>query len=367
MTAVERRDQQERGRQEMERIGRGALRVLGMTAEERARNDLPPPQSLSEALAAPSGRFADLLAAGLQEGAEKGDAATRAHCRGRLGRPGSDGLDPGATSAHTPKEQGWRGLTAPGRRAIRDAGAVMDEHRGTLGFWTVTLPEEAAAMATREQVAAFQSRLLFFARRLMIRRGLEPLAILVCELHPHRRAMDGARVPHWHLIVKVTDQPFTKWRAGVADWHRVVDAAHRAAFGRARGHAKGCRMLPQKTGAARYLAPYMVKDRSRVEELQGQQAGRMVPRQWWSWTGELRAMVAACRIRPPSSFLRWCCRWWQELQDLGDLKRCELIQIGDDGAAVGRWFLWASEDALDRAIEQWIGEELARLDELRSG
>ena len=345
-------------------MGRANLRALGLTAEQRARNDLEPRQTVAAGMIAPTGRFRDLLIEGLREGAAGGDAATRRHCAEHLAGLAADGLDPGAKSAHGGPGHGWRGLTTAGRRSIRDAGAVLDDHRGTLGFWTVTLPEAEAATATRSQIATFQSRLLFFARRLMIRRGLEPLALLVAEIHPHRRVMDGAAVPHWHLIVKVSDVPFARWRAGVADWHRVVDLAHRAAFGRRRGQTAGCRMLPQRTGAARYLAPYMAKDRSRVDRLEGTQQGRMVPRQWWSWTGELRALVAACRIRPPAPFLRWCCRWWRELVDLGDVVSTELIQIGEDGPIVGRWFVWASEAALDRAIEAWIAEELARLDDL---
>lgn len=367
MTAVERREQQERGRQEMERIGRSNLRALGLTAEERARNDLPPRQGLREALGAPAGRFRDLLVQGLREAAEHGNRAERSEAGARLRALAADGLDPGAKSAHPPDSHGWKGLTTAGRRAIRDAGAVMDDQRGTLGFWTVTLPDEAAAVATREQVATFQTRLLFFARRMMLRRGVPPLALVVCEMHPHRRGLGGERIPHWHAIVRVSRAPFQRWAVSVADWHRVVDQAHRAAFGRGRGHSKGCRMLPQKTGAARYLAPYMAKDRSRVEELQGTPAGRMVPRQWWTWTGELRDQVRACRLKPPAPFLRWCCRWWRELEEAGDLASTEQIQIGEEGPIVGRWFVWSSEAALDRAIEAWIGEELARLDCLSSG
>lgn len=366
MTAVERREQQERGRQEMERLGRSNRRAVGLTAEERARNDLPLRQDLREALAAPAGRFRDLVIQGLREAAERGTKAERREAGARLRALAADGLDPGGKSAHSTADHGWRGLTTAGRRSIRDSGAAMDEHYGALGFWTVTLPDEAAGVATREQIATFQTRLLFFARRMMIRRGVPPLALLVCEMHPHRRGLGGERIPHWHGIVRVSARPFEKWAVTVRDWHRVVDQAHRAAFGRARGHTKGCKMLPQKTGAARYLAPYMAKDRSNVEALRNTAAGRMVPRQWWTWTGELRALVGACRIKPPAAFLRWCCRWWQELMDLGELRRSEPIQIGESGPMVGRWFVWESEAALDRAIEAWIGEEYARIEMIGS-
>ncbi len=362
MTAVERQTTADRGRAELERMGRHSRRVASWSAEQRARNDLPPREDLAAALWAPSGRFADLLREGLAEGLEHGDKATRQHCAAHQAGLGRHGLDPSLKSAHAPRPHGWKGLTTAGRRAIRDAGSVMEQWRGTLGFWTVTLPPAAADVATREQIATFQSRLLFFTRRAMVRAGLQPLALLVAELHPHRRTMGGDRIPHWHLIVQVRRERSGRWLIPVAGWHRIIDQAHRAAFNRPRGATWGCKMLPGKTSAARYLAPYMAKDKSNVSELENTRAGRMVPRQWWTWTGELRAAVMACRIRPPSGFLRWCCRWWRELEEYGDLARTELVQIGEDGPIVGRWFVWSSEAALDQAIEAWIGEELARLE-----
>lgn len=367
MTAVERREQQEKGRRELESIGRQCLRMLGLTAEERGRNDLPPRESLRDAMRAPSGRFADLLAAGLREGAEKGDRETRRHCRGRLGAAGPTALVTGGSSAHQTGRQGWRGLTADGRRSVRDAGAVMDQDYGSLAFWTVTLTDDVAETATREQIATFQSRLLFFTRRAMIRAGVPPFCVLVAELHPGRRAWDGALVPHWHLVVRVSSQPFARWAVRKEHLNRAALAAHRAAFHRERGHTQRLTVLPQKTGAARYLAKYMSKARSTVEALRGTQQGRMVPRQWWSWTGEVRELVMRCRIKPPSGFLGWCCRWWQELAELGQLAATDVVAIGSDGPVVGRWFVWSDEAALDRAIEQWTGEELARLDLLRTG
>lgn len=367
MTAVERAAHSDRGRRELERLGRAAQRALGLDLERRARNDLDPPRSLRDALAAPLGRFADLLRQGLAEGARVGDAATKRLCRDRLADPAVTALVPGATSAPAPKEQGWRGLTASGRRSIRDAGAVLDDAYGTLAFVTATLTEDVAATATRDQIAEFQTRLLWFIRKRQASLKLPPLALLVCEVHPSRRALDGALVPHWHGVIRVAHNPFERWVLRKTDWNRCVQQAWRMAFGRSRPHTQRLAMLPQKTGAARYLAKYMAKGCSAVESLQGTLQGRMIPKQWWTWTGELRALVRACRISPPSAFLAWCCRWWQELCDLGEVASSGPVQIGSDGAHVGRWFVWASEAAIDHAIERWAGEELARLEEIGRG
>lgn len=367
MTAVERAAHSDRGRRELERLGRAAQRALGLDLERRARNDLDPPRSLRDALAAPMGRFADLLRQGLAEGARVGDAATKRLCRERLADPAVTALVPGATSTQAPREQGWKGLTASGRRSIRDAGAVLDDAYGTLAFVTATLTEDVAATATRDQIAAFQNRLLFLVRRVQARYKLPPLALLVCEVHPSRRALDGALVPHWHGVIRVAHNPFERWVLRKADWNRCVQQAWRMAFGRSRPHTQRLAMLPQKTGAARYLAKYMAKGCSAVESLQGTLQGRMIPKQWWTWTGELRALVRACRISPPSAFLAWCCRWWQELCDLGEVASSGPVQIGSDGAHVGRWFVWASEAAIDHAIERWAGEELARLEAIGRG
>jgi hypothetical protein len=362
MSAVERADRADRGRQELERLGRHNLRMLGLSAEHRAANDLEPRRSVSDAMVRPTGRFRDLL----QEGAAHGDAATRRHCLEHAAGLAATALVPGTKSAHHPQTHGWRGLTTAGRRAIRDAGAVMDDLYGSLAFVTATLTEETAATATRQQIATFQQRLLFYVRRVQVRRRLEPLVLLVCEMHPGRRATDGALVPHWHAVVRVSPGPYQRWVFRKEDWNRCVLAAYRAAFGHSRGHTQRLSMLPQKTGAVRYLAKYMGKGSSDVAHLQDSQAGRMVPRQWWTWTGELRARVLRCRIKPPGPFLRWVCRWWRELSDLGELAQTGEVQIGERGAVVGRWFVWASEAALDRAIEGWIGEELERIDALKT-
>lgn len=364
MTAVERQAAGDRGRAELERLGRHCRRVAAWNPEQRARNDLPPAVTVAEGLRAPAGRFADLLREGLAEGLQHGDKATRAHCAARGAAVAATALVSGQKSAQSPSGHGWRGLTTPGRRAIRDAGAVLDEHYGTLAFVTATLTDATASTATRAQIATFQSRLLFFVRRTQERRGLPPLVLLVCEMHPGRRAADQALVPHWHAVIRVSHAPFQRWAFRKEDWNRCVLAAYRAAFGHSRPHTQRLAMLPQKTGAAKYLAKYLGKGSSDVAHLRDQQAGRMVPRQWWAWTGELRAAVLACRLRPPSAFLRWCCRWWLELVEAGDVVSTDLVQIGEDGPIIGRWFQWASEEALDTAIEAWIGEELARLDSL---
>jgi hypothetical protein len=232
----------------------------------------------------------------------------------------------------------------------------LDEHAGTLGFWTVTLPEHEAENLTREQVATFQSRLLFFARRMMQRKGVRPLVVLVAELHPKRRTMGGRIVPHWHAVVKVSEQPFGPWAVSVQNWHWVISQAHNAAFGRHRRHWHGCKMKPCTVGAVRYLAPYLSKGGTDPATMVGTRNEGSIPRQWWSWTGELRALVTGCRWRPPSGFLRHCCRWWENLEAAG-LATVGDIRISDDGARVGRWFSFTDEDALDWALEVWAAEE----------
>jgi hypothetical protein len=340
MTAVEVAPPAPGMREHGETAGRTARRLLAMTAEQRARNDLPPTLGTDPA------------------GAAERREAIRDYCREAAA---VTALVPSTSSTQLPNGQGWRGLTTAGRRSIRDSGAVLDEHYGSLAFFTATLPPDTAATATRDQIAAFQNRLLYLIRRALVRMGLPPMVLLVAEMHPGRRSLDGAAVPHWHGVVRVSHRPFERWTFRKEHFNRAVLQAHRIAFGHSRGHTQRLQLVPQKTGAARYLSKYISKGSSAVEALEGTQAGRMVPRQWWSWTGELRALVTACRTRPPAAFLRWCVRWRHELADLGEASIGE-VQIGDDGPVVGCWFGWRSEAALDRAIRAWIEEELALLD-----
>jgi hypothetical protein len=327
-------------REHGETVGRRAMRLLAMTAEKRARNDLPPSLGSDPA------------------GAAERREAIRDYCREAAA---ITALVPSPKSAQAPTTYGWKGLTSAGRRSIRDAGAVMDEHYGSLGFFTATLTQFTAERATRAQIAEFQTRLMYLIRRKLERLGLDPLVLLVAEMHPHRKTLDGAPVPHWHGVIKVSPAPYRTWQFRKEDFWRCVLQAYRIAFGHKRGHTQRLNLLPQLTGCARYLSKYMAKGGSDVEALRWTERGRMVPRQWWSWTGELRALVVACRTRPPSAFLRWCVRWRHELTDLGECSTGE-VQIGDTGPVVGCWFGWRSEAALDRAIRAWIEEELALLD-----
>jgi hypothetical protein len=311
-----------------------------MTAEQRARNDLPPTLGTDPATAA------DRV------------EAIHAYCREAAA---ATALVPCAKSAQLSQSYGWSGLSAAGRRSIRDAGVMLDEQYGSLGFFTATLTDETAGTATRAQIAEFQTRLLFLIRRQLVRLQLPPLVLLVAEMHPHRKTMDGAPVPHWHGVVKVAPGPYQRWAFRKEHFNRAVLQAYRIAFGHRRGHTQRLQLLPQKTGAARYLSKYMAKGGSDVSSLKGTQAGRMVPRQWWAWTGELRSLVVACRVRPPAAFLRWCVRWRRELADLGEASIGE-VQIGADGPVVGCWFGWRSEAALDRAIRAWIETEIDQMD-----
>lgn len=340
MTAVEAAPPARSMREHGEALGRQARRLLRMTLEQRARNDLPPGLGTDPAQAEQRRPL-------IRDWAARAAAATA--------------LVPCAKSAQGPNPHGFNGLPASGRRSIKDAGAVLDEHYGSLGFFTATLTPETAATATRAQIAEFQTRLLFLLRRTLVRLGLPPLVLLVAEMHPGRRALDGAAVPHWHGVVKTAPAPFATWLFRKEQFNRCVLQAYRIAFGHRRGHVQRLQLLPQRTGSARYLAKYMSKASSDVRHLKGTQTGRMVPRQWWAWTGELRRMVGACRIRPPAAFLRWCIRWRHELVELGEVSTGDL-RIGEDGALVGAWFGWRNEEALDRAIRTWIESEMLLID-----
>jgi len=247
----------------------------------------------------------------------------------------------------------------------------MDEEFGTLGFFTVTLTDETAMVADRAQIADFQSRLLYTIRRELERLSLPPMVLIVAEMHPKRTIPDGSPIPHWHGIVKLSHHRYDDWIFRKENFNHAVLQAYEMAFGHKRGHTQRLSLLPQKTGCAKYLAPYMSKGGSDVERLRGTWQGRMVPSQWWTWTGELRLLVAACRTRPPAAFLRWCVRWRGELAHLGEVKTGD-IRIGDDlrqdpketdrRPIIGCWFAWRSEAALDRAIRAWIEEELTLFD-----
>jgi hypothetical protein len=373
-----------------------------MTAEVRAKEGYPKPSDPAAALAPPTDRLRYLVIAAMLERMAAGPRADRLEAVDRLVSLGclppipiapSDptretvdaavrqsggirglrpflqelratlphGLDSCTKSAQDPTAHGFKGLTAVGRRSIRDACSLLRERIGSLVFGTVTLPDAAAEVCTRDQLATFQSRWLYYARRMLIARGLDPLVVVVAELHPNRTTSMGQPVTHWHYCAPTSAGPFQPWAVSVADWHRVHRSAYLSAFGHDRGHNKGCRTEAARTDPGRYLSKYLSKGRSDCSKLIGTSAERCIPRQWWTWTGELRRKVSACRARPPAAFLSWCVRWRSHLEALGEVTSGQ-VTIGERGPVIGWWFGWRSPDALDRAIRQWMEDEMAVLD-----
>jgi hypothetical protein len=331
MTAVERRGATaaDRSRSEREQTGARVDRVARMTAEERGLAGLDPPVSRGEMLAA------------------------------------VPGLDPRTNSAQGGTPHGFRGLTVAGRRAVRDGAGLMAADPGTVVFLTATLPPDVAETCTREQLARFQSRLLFFVRRALVAVGLEPLAVLVAEIHPHRRTLAGGPIVHWHAAIRGRNDPGDPWGLPLAQWRRVVSQAHRSAFGHHRRDWRGCRVEAARQDPGRYLSKYLSKGSSDPGRFKGTQWERCIPRQWWSWTGELRALVQGARWRPPSGFLRHCCRWRDDLQ-AAELAESGEIVVGD-GMTVGVWFRWRDLGALVLALESWALEEDWREGQIRGG
>lgn len=322
MTAVERRGATaaDRSRAERETTGARVDRCARMTAEERARNGLAPRASRDDVLAG-----------------------------------AVPGLDCPAKSAQPGTPHGFRGLTVAGRRAIRDGAGLMAADPGTVAFLTVTLPPAEAETCSRQQLATFQSRLLFFIRRALVSAGLEPLAVLVAEIHPHRRTLAGGPIVHWHAAIRARESPGHPWALPLARWRRVVSQAHRAAFGQHRRDWRGCRVEAARQDPGRYLSKYLSKGASDCRRFIGTHWERCIPRQWWAWTGELRGLVQGARWRPPTGFLRHCCRWSEDLAAAG-LAESGPIVVGD-GMEVGRWFRWENLDALALALESWALEE----------
>jgi hypothetical protein len=373
-----------------------------MSAEERARNDLPPPAAAAGSFDVVSDRLRLLVIDAQIERMATGRRGDRLDSVNRLvalgvlppvpldendpiartvdaavrQKGGIRGLRPFlqelraalphglvvyAKSAQVDRAHGFNGLTATGRRSIRDACTLLDERQGALATGLVTLPDGHADTVTRDQLATYQSRWLYYARRMLKRVGLPPLVLIVAEWHPHRRTMGGAPIIHWHWVAPVSHGPYQAWVAKTGDWHHVASLAYRSAFGVPRPNTHGCGAQPIRKSCGRYLSKYLAKGRSQAQELRGTEHERCVPRQWWTWTGELRRKVNACRSHPPARFLAWCVRWRSHLEALGEVTAGQ-VTIGEDGPALGWWFGWRSLEALERAIAQWIEEELACID-----
>lgn len=269
-----------------------------------------------------------------------------------------------APNSKRPPRYGLKGLPAAGRKAIDRSLGLLEERRSLLSFWTVSLPTDALiGLAQRDAWPLFQDRVRKELGRLLRKRGLPALLVGVAELQPKRSRAAGFPCPHLHLVFQGRKSRGTGWVLSPADLDEVIRAALATAGVQAPPDCDADSWLKTagnvqqvKKSVRAYLAKYMTKGSGDTRRWIGTDAEALIPRQWWLWTREMRALVLAHVLPIAFEFLSWVHRWRSEIEEAG-LARFRILPLDDPRAPLTFEVNWLSCDRLAQLIAVWQEDE----------
>lgn len=299
--------------------------------------------------------------AAMRRAEAEADAVLDALAAGDLERPEAPegpealGLSPARNSEQPDQpaqRYGLRGLTPEGAKAIRRATAALEERRSQLAFWTITLPDEAMeAIQAADAWPAFQNAIRHRLRLALVRARMPALVVAVAELHPKRTASTGRPCAHLHVVFVGR---LTRWHGwALSRWQLdgIIRQAARAATGQPCSVEAAGNVQPVRRSVSRYLGAYITKGSAPIGVCGAERRG--LPRQWWFWTKEMRALVLAHCIALPYRFVRWAHAHRDALEALGFLRHGS-VQIERAGAPPVFWFRWTGPSTAAAVFSEWV-------------
>lgn len=227
------------------------------------------------------------------------------------GLPGG-GADPGLVGSAQfegfglpPPRYGFKGLTQKGRKALRQAGAGMEERRACCGFWTIALPDHCLReLMELDTWSVFQSSIRRRLAEQLRKRGVPALVAGVVELHPKRTADFARDLPHLHVLFRGKVHRWQHWAMQPSDFDLIVRWALWDADVIWLEDLTGCKVEPVKKSVRRYLAKYLTKGPpSGTSTQEDNSDARLIPRQWWFESRESNQLRKALTISVPAEWL----------------------------------------------------------------
>lgn len=286
---------------------------------------------------------------------------------------------------------GFRGLTAKGKRAIRDSCAILEAERLCLSFWTVSLPDDAlAGLAASDGWARFVAEL----RRLLVRRmaaaGLPPHVVGVVELHPDRSRRESCPLPHLHVVYRSKRSRNRPWLMGKDAHVELIRQALAIVGVHPMGLQAASRVEQIKKSVARYVSKYISKTKEFRLEIDGDWLKNvltfaedlrclvcltetfrtvyraalslvarslapltaLIPRQWWFRSQSLADLVRSLTVVLPEGFCRWVVKHAGD-HDWGGAVTTFYLSPADTGAPPIWRLAWESVDSLAWLLALW--------------
>lgn len=218
--------------------------------------------------------------------------------------------------------KGLGGITAYGRRTVRNACYLIEQNAGRARciFATVTLPslpiEEMSTL--HESWGKVVELYRLNMKRMLQDKGLSGEMVSVTEVQEKRYENTGLPVLHLHSVFVGVDR-VGKYAISIeqhdAAWVQAVGAVVRV---NADDFTTACNLQRVRKSAAAYLGKYMSKGAKVVAKIANTKFARWLPRHWWNCSRSLSRAIKqqTRRIDDMAEFLADCintigCEIWE--------------------------------------------------------
>lgn len=204
--------------------------------------------------------------------------------------------NPTGTLRTESRRYGLHGMPAQARKKVRSSAFLIQQRYGRrrLSFLTLTVPPLPFVEQERLLASRWNDATRYFLRRLkrlLHQAGLPPFAVGVTEIQTKRYASTGQFPLHMHLVFVGRQSQYEGWRIHChefrAAWKEVLELILGfSIYSEALENVKGV-----KSSAEGYLGKYMSKSRNETEKVVADGNDWMLPKQWWTSTGEMKAWL----------------------------------------------------------------------------
>lgn len=212
-------------------------------------------------------------------------------------------------SSQPKKIYGQKGISANGKRTVKNSALLMEQEYGIkrLGFVTCTLPGYSKAEISYIASNWYQIQRRFFQKvRRLQERLKQPVDMISCtEIQERRYKKYGVVAPHLHFIYVCRTRAHSRKFTILAEtfrrfWRESVTQVLHKEFPQASTNISykasiDCQVITKSV--YRYLSKYLSKGGRIISDIHENNDQNKLPRQWWTASKEMKAKFKKSIIR----------------------------------------------------------------------
>ena len=212
---------------------------------------------------------------------------------------------------------GLSGISAGGRKFLKDSLILMDDFRERLCMWTITLEDgDYEEMVFTPKWPVFQRRCGDLLFRYLKDNGDEALAVGAVEIGALRLAKDKRPRPHIHIVTTgwgVRDKS-GRWLCRPEVMDDLVAKAAQYAGLKSRPRLAASNVDGVRGSCHGYMSKYLTKDPPAGEMDLSDGWEDLIPRQWWLASEAARALVHGHLFKLPAGFAAFLVQRQKDLE-----------------------------------------------------